>query len=201
MKEGKFYNKYRIDTARLYNYDYGQNGAYFVTICTKNREYFFGEIKNGKIQLSKIGKFIFSEWEKTPIIRPGVVLGEFVIMPNHFHAIVIIDHQDLNNVETHLGGYYVETYSYASLQSKNIRLPQNTNAYYQNKFGPQFRNLSAIIRGFKGTTTKNIRSFGFKNFAWQSRFHDRIIRNEQELNNVRNYIINNPKNWREDDYF
>ncbi len=93
------------------------------------------------MKLSEMGEIVAAEWAKTPIIRTNVVLGEWVVMPNHFHAVVAID----NHAAT------VETHSNASLQQSQ----------YRNKFGPQSCNLSAIIRGFKGATTKQIHVAGF----------------------------------------
>jgi putative transposase len=175
----KFQNKYRIQSARLQGYDYSSDGGYFVTICTKNREHYFGEIVDEKMKLSKIGEIVADEWLKTKQIRKNVQLGEWVVMPNHIHGIVIIDNDA--TVETHCNNP-LETHC-------------NVSPQYKNKFGPQSHNLSAIIRGFKGTTTKKIHIAGFQNFTWQSRFHDRIIRNDNEFNRISNYIINNPKNW------
>jgi REP element-mobilizing transposase RayT len=82
----KFKGKYRGQTFRLQTWDYSSEGLYFVTICTFDREHFFGEIKNGKMVLSEIGEIVASEWVKTPAIRPdmNLELGEFVVMPNHF---------------------------------------------------------------------------------------------------------------------
>src|SRR4030042_4378220 len=86
----KFKNKYTIQSARLSGYDYSQNGMYFVTVCAKDREEFFGKIKNGKIILSDIGKIVQEELLKTPVIRPNVILDEWVMMPNHLHIIIEI---------------------------------------------------------------------------------------------------------------
>jgi putative transposase len=87
-----FNNKYRIPSARLRNWDYASEGMYFITICTKNRENYFGEIiesDNGEILLkpTDIGKIASSEWYKTLEMRPdmNLELGEFVVMPNHIH--------------------------------------------------------------------------------------------------------------------
>ncbi len=191
----KFQKKYRISSARLKNYDYGEDGAYFVTICTKNREPFFGEIvktqdpeslHESQMQLSEIGEIIQEEWQKTAEIRKNITLGEFVIMPNHFHAVVIIQN----------GVVPVETHCNASLQN-----PIQPIMQYKNQFGPQSHNLSAIIRGFKGATTKQIHIAGFPHFSWQPRFHEHIIRNEIELSKISEYIFNNPQNWEQDDYF
>jgi REP element-mobilizing transposase RayT len=168
-------NKYRIKSTRLKYWDYSSGGIYYVTICTKNREYFFGNIINGQSKLSIIGEIVSNEWVKTEQIRKHVLLDEYIVMPNHLHGIVIIQNHD------------VETHGHASLQTQ-----------HKNKFGPQSKNLPAIIRGFKGTTTKQIHNIGFNNFAWQPRYYEHIIRNEKDLNRVREYIRNNPLQWQFD---
>lgn len=89
--QNKFQNKYRIPSARLQTWDYANNGAYFITICTQNREHFFGNIKNGIMQLSEIGKLAAQFWHEIPNHFPMVELGNFVVMPNHIHGILIID--------------------------------------------------------------------------------------------------------------
>ncbi|MCA1994636.1 MAG: hypothetical protein LDL41_21715, partial [Coleofasciculus sp. S288] len=86
-------NKYRIESARCQNWDYTSNGYYFVTICTQNREYFFGDVMADKMQLSPIGKIVAEEWQKTAQIRSYIELDEWVIMPNHLHGIIIIKNQ------------------------------------------------------------------------------------------------------------
>ena len=98
MSYDKYKNKYRIPSNRLQGYDYGSTGCYFVTICTKNREHYFGEIVNGEMQLSEIGKIAQSEWLKTIELRPdmNLLLDEFIVMPNHFHCIVCIGDNQYN---------------------------------------------------------------------------------------------------------
>ncbi|MDL2312781.1 transposase, partial [Bacteroidales bacterium OttesenSCG-928-B11] len=83
----KYKDKYRIPSARASWWDYGQNGAYFVTICTHNRKHFFGKIENGKMILSKIGEIAHQYWSEIPAHFPFAYLGEFVVMPNHVHGI------------------------------------------------------------------------------------------------------------------
>ncbi|MEQ9441920.1 MAG: transposase, partial [Cyclobacteriaceae bacterium] len=101
----KYQGKYRIGSARLAGYDYGAAGMYFVTICTKDRMHYFGEIvtdpqgiNDAAMQLNDIGRIVEEEWIKTPDIRPDMhlTLGEFVVMPNHFHAIIIIGNNPYN---------------------------------------------------------------------------------------------------------
>ncbi len=91
--EELFKDKYRIKSARLKDWDYSQEGYYYITICTKNREPFFGKIINNKVNLSEIGKIVEKEWLKTPQIRNNIQIDEFIIMPNHFHGILIIDYK------------------------------------------------------------------------------------------------------------
>ena len=187
----KYQNKYRIPTNRLQGYDYGATGCYFITICTKNGEHYFGEIINDEMQLSKIGEIAQSEWLKTTELRPdmNLWLDEFVVMPNHFHCIICIGDNQYN---TH--DYHGNAICRDALQCVSTTEP------YKNKFGGQSKNLSSIIRGFKIAVTTYARKHNI-DFAWQERFYDRIIRDNNGLNNVRTYIFNNPKNWNDDDYF
>jgi len=171
-------NKYRIETTRLQGYDYSQTGAYFVTIVTKNREHYFGKKINGIIELSEIGEIVKKEWLNTAKIRKYVQLGEWVIMPNHFHAIVIIQ-----NVET---------------SRRGVSTINEQNKYQNSQW--KTGSLGAIINQFKSICTKQIRKIS-PNFAWQSRYYDHIIRNENEFQKISEYIINNPLNWKNDEHF
>ncbi|MDR0801564.1 transposase [Fluviicola sp.] len=173
--DNKFNNKYRIPSNRLYGYDYGGIGCYYITICTKNRKHYFGKIEKGKMQLSEIGEVAQSEWLKTAELRPdmNLSLDEFVVMPNHFHCIICIGENQYN---TQNG--------------------MNT-MFYENKFGKQSKNLASVIRGFKSAITMYARKNNI-DFAWQERFYDRIIRDSNEFERERTYIINNPKNWDND---
>jgi REP element-mobilizing transposase RayT len=90
--QNKFQNKYRISSARLQTWDYANNGAYFITICTQNRHHFFGQIQNQEMQLSEIGKFAEQFWHEIPNHFLMVELGNFVVMPNHIHGILIMNH-------------------------------------------------------------------------------------------------------------
>ena len=181
----RFSNKYRISSSRLQNWDYSWNAPYFVTICTQNREHFFGEVVDGEMQLSGIGKIANTYWHEIPQHFPFVNLDAFVVMPNHVHGIVIIDKNDNGGVETQ---------NFASLPR-----PQRADQP-KNKFGPQSQNLASIIRGFK-TGVKKYATMNKINFTWQSRFHDHIIRNEKSYNTIAKYIRNNPIKWEEDKFY
>lgn len=188
----KFRNKYRISSARLQNWDYGRNAAYFVTICTQGREHYFGRIVDGDMQLSAIGIIVQTEWLKTFDLRPdmNLTMGEYIIMPNHFHAIIIIGKNQYNTGDGNGGdGDVVETQCIASL-------PQSPPPP-ANQFGPQRKNLASIIRGFKIGVTIRARKTN-PNFAWQSRYHEHIIRNNKSFKRICNYIISNPENWEAD---
>ncbi len=182
LLQEKFNNKYRIKSARLQYYDYGQNGAYFVTICTKNRKMFYGKIINKQVKLSNLGKVATKYWSEIPSHFPFVSLGEYVIMPNHIHGIIFINKSD----------DIVETQNLASLRKR-----QNS----ENIFGPQSKNLASVIRGYKTAVTKYARKHTKITDVWQSRFYDHIIRNEKELLQISKYIKGNPINWGKDDYF
>ena len=96
----KFKNKYRIPSARLQSWDYGSNGSYFITICTKNREHYFGEILDGEMQLNETGNLAEQYWIEIPDHFPFIELGNFVVMPNHVHGILIIQKSVVPVVET-----------------------------------------------------------------------------------------------------
>jgi len=185
--ETKFQNKYRIPSTRLKNYDYSQNGAYFVTICAKNREHWFGKIVISQLQyemrLSEIGNNAQKYWLKIPNHFSFVKLGEFVVMPNHIHGIVIIDKND---------NYIVET--------PNVETPKLGVSTGNDKKYWKSGNLGVIINQYKRVCTIQSRQIN-PNFAWQSRFYDRIIRNEKEYGRISEYIFYNPQNWEKDDYF
>jgi putative transposase len=178
----KYQNKYRIESARLKNWDYGSNGAYFVTICTKNREHYFGEIENKKMILSELGKVAYEFWEEIPNHFPFVELGNFVIMPNHLHGILIIDKNAV--VQTRLIA------SQPLITSQPGGITGNHNPMFHD-------NISRIIRWYKGRCSFETRKT-HTDFGWQSRFHDHIIRNDSSFNRIQNYIETNPENWKED---
>ena len=113
--QNKFQNKYRIPSARLQTWDYANNGAYFITICTQNRHHFFGTIQNQEMQLSEIGKLAAQFWMEIPNHFPFIELGNFVVMPNHVHGILIINHS-------------VETRFIASNENNIIASNDNNNA-------------------------------------------------------------------------
>lgn len=179
----KYQNKYRIPPARAPFWDYAWNASYFVTVCTQYRICWFGNVVNGQMVLSEIGKIAHQCWSDIPIHFPFVKLDAFVVMPNHVHGIVTIDKSD----------YDIKT-------ERDGNEPQTPPPRTQNKFGPQSKNLASIIRGFKIGVTKNARLIQ-PDFAWQTRYHDHIIRDESAHYNISAYIINNPAKWSDDQFY
>ena len=179
MNLKSYNNPFQKGSPRLYGYDYSSEGYYFITICTKDRYPYLGEIVDGTMIPSDIGKVIETEWYKTRNIRKSskVYLDEFCLMPNHFHGIIKIGEP--------------------ALPASDKRLP--ASEFKENKFGPQSNNLSSIIRGFKGACTKLIHENIDLSFQWQQRFYDHIIRDLESLENIRNYIRDNPANWKDDE--
>ena len=209
----KFKNKYRIKSVRLQSWDYANIAAYFITVCTKNRKHYFGEIADEEMHLNEIGNITEQEWIKTPELRPdmNLELGEFVVMPNHFHGIIIIGEnhyntksETLNDPDTERGDdtgiNALRRDAIHGISTNDMNVTTNINDI-KNKFGPQSKNLGSIIRGFKSSVTTHAKKIGIPDFAWQPRFHDHIIRDAKSFELIQNYIASNPKNWKEDKFF
>lgn len=177
IDSSKFRNKYRIQSTRLKYFDYSQNGMYFVTICTKDRIHYFGEIQSQKMILSEIGKMVENCWNEIPNHFNFAIADVFQVMPNHFHGILIINKP------------IVETYNYTSLQDNND---------FVNIFRSPSQNLGSIIRSFK-SSIKSFTNQHNLDFSWQPRFYEHIIRNENEYLKIAEYIKTNPENWNNDE--
>ena len=190
----KFQNKYRIASARLPNWDYRSSGAYFITICTAGREHYFGEIKNGKMHLSNLGVIADIFWHEIPARKSIVKLGEYVIMPNHMHGILIID--ETNPTSTKSPKNNIKTTDSSIRPNPN---PPQKNEIMSQK-SPKSNSVSTIIRSYKSAVTKHANRLDIPN-GWQSRFHDHIIRDDAAYQRISTYIKNNPKNWRDDKFF
>lgn len=217
----KFHDKYRIPTARATWWNYGNNGLYFITICTAGREHYFGEITNQKkMKLTPVGEMALQCWLDIPNHFPFAKLDAFVVMPNHIHGILEIDKTGMvgNGGMIIDHGMIVETQNIASLpttpdppdmiiddnmigQTQNIASLRNDQQPSKqppaNQFGPQSQNLASILRGYK-IGVKKFAIIHQIDFDWQTRYHDHIIRNDEEYYRIRDYIIENPNNWKED---
>jgi len=175
-----FGNKYRIESSRLKDWDYSIPWWYYVTICTKHFRNWFGDVKDGQKILNDLGKIVEEEWLRTKDIRSNVELDYYVIMPNHFHGNIII-----MDVETSRRD--------VSKENETGQRPVSTQL--------KPNSLGSIIGQFKSICTKRIHKLGYLQFQWQPRFYDHIIRNENDLRRIRNYIQNNPLKWELDEYY
>ena len=167
-------NKYNPEihhrrSIRLKDYDYRQAGDYFVTVCTQNRECLFGDVADGEMRLNEAGRMTIKTWIGLADRFPFVELDEFVVMPNHMHGIILIVGAGL------------------ALPNKGAASSAPT--------------LGDVIRTFKSIAAININRLLERTGRplWQRNYYEHIIRNEDDLNRIREYITNNPTRWAEDE--
>ena len=170
--------KHHRKSIRLKDYDYSQPGAYFVTICTHDKNCLFGEVVDGQIVLNEFGRIVEQEWRQSEHIRSEIRLDAFQIMPNHFHAIVYI-------LDRGVVGATGRSPLHSVLADK--KRPN----------GPRPKSLSSLMAGFQSAVTAKINMIrqtpGAK--VWQRNYYDHIIRTENELYRIREYIVANPAKW------
>ena len=165
-----YQNKYRVETTRLQNWNYASDGRYFITICTNGREHIFGVVEQGIMQLNQYGRIAEQCWFDLPNHYSNLILDAFIVMPNHLHGIMIINN---TAVETGL---------------KPVSTASNGHGIFE------------FVRALKTFSSRRMNELDNTpgKSRWQSRFHDHIIRNEQELHRIRRYILNNPSQWEKD---
>jgi len=185
--------RYKIASNRLKEYDYTSPWWYFITICVKNHKQVLSNVENNKMSLSYIGKTIELEWLRTKELRSYVELDEYVIMPNHFHGIIII-----NSIEA-TGSVVLNNNPIRNSIVENRSTPKMTQRVISTTLQPN--SLGSIIGQFKSACTKRIRQKENHNFAWQANYYDHIIRNQKDLDRIREYIQNNPLKWELDKYY
>ncbi|WP_199711418.1 transposase [Prosthecochloris sp. ZM_2] len=154
---------------RLNSYDYAQNGLYYLTICTHNKQCLFGKISDGSVHLNSYGEIVEHEWLRTAGIRKNMTPLDYVVMPNHFHGIIAIDHEQ-------------------ALSTKQIDR--------QHPATMEKRSLSSFVAGFKSSVTAKIKQRnGHDITVWQRNYYEHVIRDEKELQILREYISLNPLKW------
>jgi putative transposase len=158
---------------RLKAIDYSQAGAYFITICTNNKRCHFGRVEGEMVKLTPIGEIANKYWLEICEHFDNVLLDDFVVMPNHIHGILFIPGAQKTGVQ------YIEP-----LQQRQQRFQHVVR-----------KSIGSIVRSFKAAVTRWCRKNGYDHFRWQRSFYDHIIRNEKELNQKREYILNNPLKW------
>jgi REP element-mobilizing transposase RayT len=172
MKQKYDPQKHKRRSVRLKGYDYSCAGAYFVTICVKDRKCVLGDVHDGKVRLSAIGKIAYEWWNEIPCHFNLVTLDEFIIMPNHLHGVVLMTDNG---------------------RGVQLNAPTAINPWYFYKsISPKLKTLSVVIRTFKAAVTTQCRRDNYHSFEWQRNYYEHIIRNEDELNAIREYVIDNP---------
>ena len=224
-------NIHHRKSIRLKGYDYSQAGLYFITICCQNRIYRFGQIENGAMQLNDAGKLIETEWLNLKIRFPNINLHEYVVMPNHFHAILEITvgatlvvaqnnitvAQNNNTVaqnnrqppSVQLGQpHYVQLGQPQSIQTGQPQSIQTGQPQGIAPTGATNKTVGDILDAYKSITTveyiRGVKTLGWQPFdgkLWQRNYHEHIIRNEQSFQRISDYIINNPAKWTDDKFY
>ncbi len=191
-----FKNKYRIGSRRLSYWDYGSNASYFVTICCKNKNHFFGEIEDGKMNLSDIGLLANKFWLEIPNHFPFVELGAFVVMPDHMYGIIIINKTERTDVASSNLDDATSNLDDATSKlddaTSNLDVVTSTGAAKQ-KWQPQ--TLGVIVNQYKRIVTIKARKLDM-DFAWQPLYYDHIIRNNLSFHRISKYIDDNPIKWK-----
>ena len=166
---------------RLPDYDYSRPGAYFITVCTKNDECLFGEIVRDEVRLNQYGQIVSDEWIRTAQIHTFVELDAYIVMPDHFHGIIIIK-------DTGTGrGSQANAFEWCRGRAPTAE-----------RFGrPVAGSLPTIIRSFKSAVTRRINTLRGTpgNPVWQRGYYEHVIRYNEKINLVREYILNNPLRW------
>src|SRR5690606_8295494 len=215
----KYKGKYRNESIRLQGWDYGRAGRYFITICTKDREHFFGEINKGRMQVSPAGAIAHVLWYEIKNHSKNVELGEFVVMPNHVHGVLILD-GGCGDIVGGDGGELADGGDGGGGDGDCGELAEGggggggdggcgdvacnlatvpTVPTEMAAISPKPNTIASIVRSYKSAVTKYCNRLGL-DFAWQSRFYDHIIRNEESFQRISDYIKNNPLNWKEDKF-
>jgi len=161
---------------RLHGYDYAQPGSYFLTACTLGRQLLFGDVLGGQMRVNEFGGIVQEEWFRTPQIRPEALLDAFVVMPNHIHGIIIIN-------PSRTGVNHVVTRPRATQHAAPAR-----------PAGPKGGSLGAIL-GQMTTKRINLMRRTPHEPVWQRNFYEHIIRTQQTLDKIREYILTNPERW------
>lgn len=171
--------KHHRRSLRLPDYDYSETGAYFITICVHDWACLLGQAIDGGMLTNQFGDIVREEWEKSGQLRKELTLDEYVVMPNHMHGIVFLKHDD------------------ETVPGANGRSPLQIRA----RAGLTPKSLASFIAGFKSATTKRIdetrRTLAVP--VWQRSYYEHVIRSDESLSRIREYIANNPLKWELDE--
>lgn len=186
-----FNDKYSSKSNRLKNFDYSKAYWYFVTICTSERKLFLGNITNNRLVLNNSG-VTAETCLKNLTDHFNIIIDDFVVMPNHVHAVIILESRDLIHQvsENNRNSKSPKGDLINQISTKEINLMKQPNV-----------TLGKVIRSYKAKVSYKIRKEANKDFAWQSNYYDHVIRNEKDLFRIRTYIKNNPLKWELDKYY
>jgi len=187
---------------RLQNFNYSEYRVYYVTICTKDRNPFFGEIIDKKIKLSKIGKLAEKCWLEIPDHFFEIELMNFVIMPDHLHGILKIQRSNKYSLSEKKYRFDDKQWNRQDCDMRNRDGSINNRNRHACSLQPRnHQRLPVIIGSFKSSVTRIVKQLdGYEYFAWQKSYHDRIIRNNDELKIIIKYIKTNPLTWSPDEH-
>jgi len=201
-----YQNRYHVETTRLQNWNYASDGWYFITICTKGRDNIFGIIEQGIMQLNEYGRIVEQCWFDLPGHYSNLLLDAFVVMPNHFHGIMIIDntHETVipsnDGVVVRVNGVVETGFKPVSTDTDTDMDTDTTDIHQQPQTSKNRHGIFEFVRALKTFSSRRMNELDntVGKSRWQQRFHDRIIRDEQELHRIQQYIINNPSTWEKD---
>ena len=194
IKMSVYKNKYRSESHRLKDWNYAIPSVYFITICTQEKLYLFGEIKEGILILNENGIIVENEINKSIDIRKNMVFHNYVIMPNHVHFLIEILNVDTQDVDTQ----DVDTHSSAYNNNNKTNIDNNTIHTHSRAYLRRMpKSISSFVAIFKSVTTKQINDLRKTPHEkiWQNNYHDHIVRDENSFNHIATYIDNNPLNW------
>ena len=189
--------KHHRRSIRLKGYDYSQAGAYFITICTQNRACLFGDVADGEMRLNPAGRMVETVWNELACFYPGVDIDGFVVMPNHIHGIVLVGAAPRGRPDSGQPPDPGQPRGVApTLPSQGVAPPSSLEGVAATL------SLPDVVHRFKTLTTKRyadgVKHFGWTPFpgrVWQRNYYEHIIRNEESLNRIRQYILDNPAQW------
>ncbi len=211
----KFQNKYRIASNRLRGWDYSANGLYFITVVTHHRECVFGKIIDGIMELSKFGIIAHNEWFSSFQLRNELYLDEFILMPNHLHAIVGIDNDDIANAhrdgDDGIGDDGIGRDARPCVSTDGNTGGNTDRSSNESIFQRKPKSISSFVAGYKSSVITQIDNYidenqldipeyNRQNPLWQSNYHDHIIRNQKSYFAIKQYIKNNPSKWDNDKF-
>ena len=186
-------HKHHRRSIRLKGYDYTQPGAYFVTLCTWQRECLFGDVMGGEIRLNEMGRIVLHAWQDLPRHYPYLHLGAFCVMPNHVHAIMVLVEDDPGR-----GGSEGSAFSMPD-QAWNDAL-ESPEQPQTRPYTPVRHGLPELVRAFKSFSARRVNILrqtpGVP--VWQRNYYEHIIRSEDEWRKIHDYILTNPARWDED---